>query len=241
MVANQIQPSGGIWLDLNGTQILIDPGPGTIVQSTKRKLRAEKLSAIILSHRHLDHSGDTNIMVEAMTQGGFKKHGWFFAPSDALNSEPVLYSYLKGFLEGVVILEEGKSYSVGNVKFTTPLRHRHPVETYGLRFETSQHTFSYIADGLYFEELSQKYAADLVIMNVVFVEPRPVAQHLALADAERLINEIKPRVAILTHFGMRMWQARPWEIAEQLTQKTGVRVLAARAGLTFDLSELDNV
>ncbi len=55
MVANQILASGGLWLNLSGTEILLDPGPGTIVQSTKRKLRADKLSAIVLSHRHLDH------------------------------------------------------------------------------------------------------------------------------------------------------------------------------------------
>src|SRR3974377_2230858 len=88
MVANQIQASGGMWLNLTGTEILIAPGPGSIVQSTKRKLRAEKLKAIILSHRHLDHSGDMNIMVEAMTQGGFQPHGRIFLPADGLGPEP---------------------------------------------------------------------------------------------------------------------------------------------------------
>src|SRR5512147_408067 len=117
MVANQIQASGGMWLNLNDTQILVDPGPGSIVQSSKRKLRAEKLSAIILTHRHLDHSGDMNIMVESMTQGGFRPHGKVFLPEDALGPEPVLYSYLRGFLEGVEILREHKSYQIGGVTF----------------------------------------------------------------------------------------------------------------------------
>ncbi len=72
MVANQILASGGLWLNLNGTQILVDPGPGSIVQSTKRKLRAEKLSAIILSHRHLDHTGDVNIMNFGLGNAGLK-------------------------------------------------------------------------------------------------------------------------------------------------------------------------
>ena len=53
MVIRQLAASGGLWLNLSGTEILIDPGPGSIVQSTKRKLRADKLSAIIISHRHL--------------------------------------------------------------------------------------------------------------------------------------------------------------------------------------------
>jgi ribonuclease BN (tRNA processing enzyme) len=247
MIINQFLASGGLWLDLSGTQILLDPGPGCIVQSTKRKLKAEKLSAIILSHRHLDHSADINVMVEAMTQGGMKPHGWLFAPADALDTEPVIFSYLKNYLEGVEILQEGKSYQVGDVSFTTPVRHIHPVETYGIVFRTARHAFSYIADTRYFDALSQHYNSELLIINLVFFEPRPIsenpltpADHLAVRDAEKLIREIKPKIAILTHFGMSMWRAKPWLIAEQLTEKTGVKTIAARDGMKFDLAKLDS-
>ena len=71
MVTRQLAASGGMWFDLNGTRLLIDPGPGCIVQTNKRKLNPENLSAIIVSHRHLDHSADVNVMVESMTTGGF--------------------------------------------------------------------------------------------------------------------------------------------------------------------------
>ncbi|MFC1861841.1 MBL fold metallo-hydrolase [Chloroflexota bacterium] len=240
MVIRQLLASGGLWLNLNGTEILVDPGPGCIVQATKRKLNAEKLSAIILSHRHLDHSADVNIMVEAMTQSGFKRHGWLFAPADAVETEPVILSYLKDYLDGVEVLQEGKSYSVGNVSFTTPVRHVHLVETYGMVFTTGRHTFSYIADTRYFDDLCKRYGGELLIINVVFLEPRTQADHLSVPDAEYIIAELKPKVAILTHFGMSMWQAKPWEIAQSLTEKTGVKVIAARDGMRFDLAELDS-
>ena len=138
MVASQLLASGGLWLNLSGTEILIDPGPGCIVQSTKRKLKADKLSAIILSHRHLDHSGDVNIMIEAMTQGGLKRRGHLFAPADALETEPIIFSYLKDYLEGIEALQEGKSYSVGNISFTTPVRHIHSVDAYCMFFTTAR-------------------------------------------------------------------------------------------------------
>ncbi len=247
MMISQILASGGLWLNLSGTEILIDPGPGCIVQSTKRKLKADKLSAIILSHRHLDHSADVSIMVEAMTQGGLNRHGWLFAPADALETEPVIFSYLKDYLEGVEVLQEGKSYSIGNVSFTTPVQHIHLVETYGMVFRTTKHTFSYIADTRYFDGLCHSYGGELLIINVTFLEPRPSADnlltptdHLSVPDAEHIIKELKPKVAILTHFGMTMWRAKPWQIAERLTQQTGVRVIAARDGMRFDLSQLDN-
>ena len=239
MVSRQLAASGGIWLDLSGTEILIDPGPGSVVQSTKRKLNAEKLSAIILSHRHLDHSADINVMVEAMTNGGFSHRGWLYTPADALDNEPVIYSYLKKCLEGVVVLEEGKSYSINNITFSTPVRHVHPVETYGMMFHSQGHRFSFITDTRYFDGLIESYAgSELLIINTVFTEPHPPVDHLAIPDAARLIAEIKPKVAILSHFGLYVWQAKPWKIAEELTKQTGVKVIAARDGMTFDLAQL---
>lgn len=240
MVTKQLAASGGLWLNLSGTEILVDPGPGSIVQSTKRKLRAEKLSAIVLSHRHLDHSADVNIMVEAMTHGGFKQRGWLFAPADALGNEPIIFSFLKNHLEGIELLKEGKSYSVGNISFTTPIRHIHPVETYGMLFKTAEHTFAYIADSRYFDGLCQSYGSELLIINVVLLEAKHQIDHLSLPDAKHIITELKPKVAILTHFGMGIWQAKPWELTEELSQQTGVRVLSARDGMIFDLSQLNN-
>ena len=245
-VIKQLLASGGMWLNLSGAEILLDPGPGCIVQSTKRKFAAEKLSAIILSHRHLDHSADVNIMTEAMTEGGFKKRGRLFAPADALDSEPVIFSYLRKSLEGMEVLQEGKSYSIGDASFTTPIRHIHPVETYGMLFRSEGHTFSYIADSLYFDGLCESYSSELLIMNVVFLEPRTYTDrpsvpidHLSVPDAKHIILELKPKVAILTHFGMTMWRAKPWEIAKRLSEETGIRVIAAQDGMRFDLSQLD--
>jgi ribonuclease BN (tRNA processing enzyme) len=116
------------------------------------------------------------------------------------------------------------------------------VETYGMLFKTPKHTFSYIADSLYFDGLISGYGrGELLILNVVFLEPRFPVDHLSLPDAKRIVAEIKPKVAILTHFGMTMWKARPGELAEKLSQETGVRVLAARDGMRFDLSQLDDI
>lgn len=239
VVANQMLASGGLWLNLAGSQILVDPGPGCIVQSTKRKLRAEKLSAIILSHRHLDHSADVNIMIEAMAHSGFKRHGWLFVPADALGNEPVVFSYLKSYLEGIEILQAGKSYSIGNISFSTPVRHIHPVETYGMLFRTAEHTFSYIADTRYFNGLCQSYSGELIIINVVFLEAGRPFDHLSVPEAKQIITALKPKVAILTHFGATMWRAKPWQIAQQMSEETGIRVLAARDGMKFTLSELN--
>ncbi len=63
--------------------------------------------------------------------------------------------------------------------------------------------------------------------------------HLSVVDAEKIIAGIRPKMAILTHFGMQLWKAKPGEIAAQLSLKTGVKVQAAYDGMQFDLAELE--
>lgn len=241
MVSRQLAASGGLWIDLHGTRILIDPGPGSIVQTAKRKLDPEKLSAIILSHRHLDHSADTNVMIEAMTNGGFNRHGRLFAPSDALDNEPVVYSYLRNYLDGVTVLEEGRTYEIGDVSFSTPVRHIHPVETYGLVFKSSRYNFGYLADTRYFESLQEHYDCDLLVINMVLTDPRPPIDHLSILDVVKIIENVGPRVAILSHFGLHVWQQKPRLIADTLSRQTGIEVIAARDGMKFDVVGLKEV
>jgi len=240
VVTKQLRSSGGIWLSLNGTNILIDPGPGCLVRCVKSrpKLNPTELDAIILTHKHLDHSGDVNIMIEAMTEGGFKKRGTLFAPQDALEGEDyVVFRYLRKFLEKIEVLKEGGKYRVGNISFTTPKRHEHRVETYGLNVSSQGYSLSLISDTGYFEGLEKYYSGSILILNVVRLEPKPGLDHLNIKDAERIISLNQPELAILTHFGMTMLRARPWEIAKKLEEKSGVKVLAAGDGTEVNLDE----
>ena len=239
VVARQLLASGGAWLRFGDTQILLDPGPGSLVQATRRGLDPARLKAIILSHRHLDHSGDINVMIEAMTEGGTKRRGMVFVPADALGQDSVILSYLQSYPEDIQLMSEGGSYVVHDVHFTTPVRHRHPVETYGFIFRTPRHTFSWITDTRYFGDLANQYRGELLIMNVVRLNSDAPVEHLSLTDAKRIIEELRPRIAILTHFGMTMLQAKPWELASELSGETGTTVIAARDGLEFDLAQLE--
>jgi ribonuclease BN (tRNA processing enzyme) len=250
MIISQELSSGGLWFNLEGTEFMVDPGPGAIVRATAKKFNPENLDAIIVSHRHIDHAHDVNIMAEAMTRGGFRQHGRLFAPREALEDEPIILSYLRKRLESVETLAAGKTFTLDNFTFSTPVRHIHGAENYGMVFKTKKYTIAYITDTRYFSDLSKYYKGDLLLLNVVFVRPfteeearannMPI-DHLSVPDVERLANEIRPKMVIMTHFGMGIWRANPSLIAEQLTEKTGIKIIAARDGMTFNLSELNGV
>lgn len=237
VVMKQLRASGGIWLTLDETNVMIDPGPGCLVRclSSKPKLNPMDLDGIILTHRHIDHSNDVNIMIEAMTNGGFKKKGIVFAPKDAIEDDPVILKYIRNHVEKIEILKEKQDYKIGNISFSTPVKHLHRVETYGLNINGKSNTISIITDTKYFKGIESFYKGEILIINVVLFEEKPEIDHLSLKDAEKILSINKPKLGILTHFGMTMIKSKPWEIAEDLSKKLNVKVIAAGDGMEIDL------
>ena len=236
VMIEQLRSSGGIWVSNKDTNVLIDPGPGSIVRcsASRPKLKPGKLDGIILTHKHLDHSNDINVMIEAMTEGGFKKRGIVFCPFDAVGDEPVILKYAVNFPEKIEILKANQDYKVGDFSFQTSMRHLHTVETHGLKFNLGATSVGLLADTRFFEELEDFYKTDLLIISVVFFEPRPGIDHLCLADAEEIIKACKPKKAVLTHFGMTMLKAKPHIQAEKLTDRLGIEVVAAYDGMSLE-------
>jgi ribonuclease BN (tRNA processing enzyme) len=50
-----------------------------------------------------------------------------------------------------------------------------------------------------------------------------------------ILNKAKPRLTILTHFGVTMIKAKPWVVAAELEKELGLRVIAASDGMKIDL------
>jgi phosphoribosyl 1,2-cyclic phosphodiesterase len=224
---------------------LLDPGPGTLARcaASRPKINPAELQAIMLSHRHVDHSTDVNVMMEAMSEGGFKKRGLLFAPEDCLEGgDPVVLRYVRDYIEKIQILEEKSAYQINGLRFRTSGQHRHGAQTYGLIFESSLGKISFLVDTEFLPQLVKWYkGARVLVLNVVRLKPADddrVIQHLCLPEAKDIIAEVKPEVAILTHFGSTMLRAKPWELAEQMSRELGTKVVAASDGMNFALDEL---
>jgi len=241
VVARQLRSSAGVFISMKGKNIILDPGPGTLVRCAKSRpgIDVTKLDAIILTHAHIDHTSDVNILIDAMTSGGLRRRGILFAPKECIYGEDaVVLKYLRDFMEAIVILEENQAYGIDGLRFSTSLRHQHPVETYGINFDLDGRKISFMVDTRYFPDLIRSYTgAHLLVMNVVRYDPHESGEvmHLCVDDVRRILSEIRPGRAILTHFGMTMLKARPWDLAKKLTEELGLDVIMASDGMTVEL------
>jgi phosphoribosyl 1,2-cyclic phosphodiesterase len=239
MVFKQITASGGVYIEHENQRLAFDPGPGAVVQYAKRKVDVTKLTGVLLSHKHLDHSTDINVVIEGMTDGGFRHRGTVFCPPDALDPEPVVFPYARGFPQQIVALEPHTDYDLGSLHFRTSRKHPHnfpdrpSVDTFGFVFQRG--LLGWITDTRYYEGIEQEHQGEVMVLHTVIERARAELPHLGLDDAERIIAAARPKLAIITHFGMGVWRLHPWEVAADLAQKTGVAVKAARDGMRLDV------
>jgi phosphoribosyl 1,2-cyclic phosphodiesterase len=241
VVAKQLRSSAGVYLRIKEKNIILDPGPGTLVRSAKSRPAVDvtMLDAIILTHAHIDHSNDVNVLIDAMTGGGLERRGMLFAPSECLDgANAVVLPYLRGFVQEIGILKPKQTYHLDDVTFTTSSKHEHPMETYGIMFHHNGRKISFMVDTKYFPGLINEYGGShTLIMNVVRFKPHESGKvmHLSIHDVKQILSGIRPEKAILTHFGMTMLRAKPWEVAGRLSDELHVEVIAASDGMMVEL------
>ena len=234
VVFDLLRKAGGIQFRFEEIFLHVDPGPCALYMAINFGIQPKYLDAVLLSHKHLDHSAEINSILESMTTGGRKKKGILLAPKDALEGEDkVILSYTQGHVENIFKIKEGSEYSLkknsNELKIITPIRHDHGVETYGFLFFYKNYKIGWITDTKYFENLkfSYKEAKDILILNVISKNRYSNVDHLFGKDAIEIISYIKPKLAIVTHLGKGLLKYGPERFARELEEKTKVKVLAA--------------
>ncbi|MHB8442540.1 MAG: MBL fold metallo-hydrolase [Candidatus Tyrphobacter sp.] len=241
VVARQLRASGGMWMRFGQTQLHVDPGPGALVRALTHvpPCNPRELDGILLSHKHLDHSGDVNVMIEAMTAGGHRKRGAVLAPRDALEGEPVVLPYAQEFVERVVALDaDAGPYRVGAVEVFTSIAHVHAAQTYGFHFAYEGLRVAYLPCGRFFEGLAEDYARrrpDILVINVLRFRDGMDVDHLAWDDAQRIVETVQPKVVVFAHFGTKMLERDPAVLAQEVEDRLGLRAIAADDGMIVDL------
>jgi ribonuclease BN (tRNA processing enzyme) len=235
LVFRQLCASGGLWYEIDGAKFIVDPGPGALIRCYQHSLNPQDLDAIILTHKHLDHSADVNVIIEAISEGGFKPKGILLAPGDCYDHDPVILKYNRSYLNEFIRINEGYKYNLKDLTIEFPKKHIHGAETYGYKIYNNELTLSHIVDTQYFDELYQIYTdSDILIMNMVFAEPKPYP-HLCYDDVLKLVDQIKPKLAIVTHFGFKLWEQGVDNFAKNIQEQTGIKTIAANDGMEIGL------
>ena len=235
VVFRQIRHSGGMWLNLDGINILIDPGPGSLVRIFERGFDTKDIDIIVVSHRHLDHSADLNSVIESASESSKKPKDLLVAPYDVVEGDdPILLKYLKKAIKEYIPLEENKEIPYRKIKILGKIKHIHQgAQTYGIEFHSKDKKIVYVPCGKFFEGMLEGYSegADIMVFNTTFPERIEGYYHLSVKDVELMIDRYRPKLAVITHFSIPMLKADPEKIAAKMSRKTGIKVISAYDGM----------
>ncbi len=250
----QLRRTGGMHLEHDGFSLYIDPGPGALVHALEHDIDLEALDAVLVTHAHLDHCNDMNVLIEAMTSGGDNETGTLLANTTVLHGaelpdkyvkgegtygaeiDPVLDSFHEQLVADVVELQDGTEHELGLYTLQClEVAHSDP-HTIGFTLDTGDRKVGFTSDTELFDEMIAFFEdCDVLVMNVM----RPVAQdwkgHLTTEDAAALLNAVEPELGILQQFGSLFIYESVQEQAEWLDEHTDVDFVLAEDGMEIDL------
>lgn len=236
----QIRATGGIYIS-GSKNIHVDPGPGALVRMRGRGMDPIKTEIMVVTHSHIDHISDAGVLIEGMSHYALKKKGILLASEDSLGGE-INGQKISGFhlskLEKAVTAKPGETFGFegGKFRFTKATHDEFPA--FGFVLEMDGKKIGYTGDTEYFPEMPDEYAGcDLLIVNVMKPFPDQYAGHLTAEDASKLLGRVQPKLAVITHMGLKMLRYPSEKRAKEIEEETGVRVIAAADGMEIPDSE----
>ena len=105
----------------------------------------------------------------------------------------------------------------------------------GFKFFTPSFTLSYVGDTEYFADLPGHHSnSDIILMNITSPAGTQARKNMNSDDAVKLLRKAKPKLAIITHFGVKMLAADPLNEARYIQKETGMQVIAAKDGMKIN-------
>ena len=233
----QFRATGGF--RINGEiDIHVDPGPGALLKSIQYHQDPTKLDAIFVSHAHIDHSNDANLMIEAMTDYALKKQGILLASKSVIRGcgkfQPVIDKYHLSKVGKALAMKPGDRFSLKGTQITATKAKHDDESTIGFVLRLGRIAIGYTADTEYFEDLGKIYkGCDYLILSNLKPKLDGIPDHLASEDTIKILKDAKPKKAIITHLGAKFLKVSAEEEARMIERESGVKTIAARDGMRF--------
>lgn len=243
VMLSQRRASGGIWFSCGAARGVVDPGPGSLVRicAAKPPLSALDINTLILTHRHIDHSSDINVLAEGMTLGTRGPRGRILLPEDALDDgDAVLLQYEAKKIKHIDRHADGKITEIAPGVTVESVRHEHHgVQCYGLIFRGEGFkTWGLISDTAALPSFPQRYReCEMLVINLTLPLPWARLDHMSQPDVASLLQDLHPKLVLLSHMGSHLLDMGADRVANSLsTDRT--QTVAAQDDMIVDLNTI---
>ncbi len=233
----------GHYVEAGESKLLLDCGPGVLEKMRNLSLSPFKLTAILLTHFHIDHVSDIFplLKLRAFTPEGLPNKSpeklKILGPKglkrflETLIDNNEFFSYLKTLMryESYISLEEVEPWRVfefEGVRLTSaPVTHDGGV---AYRLESHGASLVYSGDTRFSENLVKlAEGVDVLVHECSFPHERLVGQHVSEVELAQIVAHVKPKTVVVTHL-YPIWEGEEHRIVKTLEQSYRCRVIIAR-------------
>lgn len=186
----------GFVLRINNSLVIVDPGVGFYSRFVTSGLSLGQVNALILSHKHLDHSNDLLVLLEMIAKYRYAKLE-VSLPSDFYSELPEYYKKLIREKKIKVRLLESDNHQFNFNFYKTKIefiRLHHSVKyTYGFKMTIGNKKLSYLSDTGYsilVKTNKGKYKPDEVVGQVESIDKKHDYIEKFYSDSDYLIANI---------------------------------------------------
>jgi len=196
--------TGGFRIEDGRRAIHVDPGPGALVHLVEVGISPLKTDGVVVTHAHIDHFSDLQVMTEAISQATEVKRGFALVTEEIIQIN-ALDKYHIDLLNEVLTFPYNGSLPFPckewNI-FSFPVQHG-KTQAYGFILEKDGKRVGYTSDTAFFNALPNFLKhCDALILNMTRITTNDCFAHLSLQDIPKILDVAKPKKTILTHLGM---------------------------------------
>ncbi len=237
MVAGkQLLASGGIIVQYDGMQLHLNPGPGALVRCRQFNINPRETDVILVSRNTTLHANDVNAVIDAMTNDGLDKKGVVVSTPQAIDGDATRHGLLQPssqqHVERIIQLKVADKVALNNIEITPTPTEFDDEAGVGFLVSTPKYLLSYVGDSRYVRRVAKAHdVADIVILNVPFLQQKGDESGMTIDDAIKFLKDVRPILAIISGFGMKMIEADVLEQIRRIQHETKVQTIAAKDGL----------
>jgi hypothetical protein len=202
---------GGIILDVDNNQILLDPGIGTVIQSAQINVDLRRTNIMLVSSTESVYCNDINAVIEHADA----MH--LLCPKELLkHDESILTSNHAKNLKIIALdKEEHKETSIKNIDIYAQYNKSDAVS---YKITTSKYVLGYITKARYSKTFVDSFKdSNILIINLTRQEKG--SKYLDTEEITELIREVNPELVILNGFNKKSLEADPLDISRKIKQE----------------------
>jgi ribonuclease BN (tRNA processing enzyme) len=202
--------SAGTVLDVDGNQILIDPGIGTIVRAGQTHIDLKRTNILLITSTESVYTNDINAVIE------HTNNIHLICPKELLKHDESILTSVHAKNLKILSLDKDETKQT-NIKNIEVQAYYNKSDAVSYKITTSKYVIGYITKAKYNKTFVDSFKdSNILIINLTKQEK---SKYLDFEEITELIREVNPELVILNGFNKKIIDSDPLENARKIKQE----------------------